>query len=151
MRLSKIAEIIGRGKCPGGRIKSKGAGRGLVIGRRRGPRGIPAGAKGSVAELLEILEQHKRAQHLENVTTPEAYDERETARALRDAIIAEESAINQYEAIADATKDAQVRKVVQDIANEEKVHVGELQKLLKDRLPNEQGFLDEGAGEVEKD
>jgi rubrerythrin len=75
-------------------------------------------------------------------------NERELTRALRDAIIAEEEAIKQYETIADAAGDECVRSVLQDLSNEEKVHVGELQELLRILLPDEQKFLDEGAKEV---
>ena len=89
------------------------------------------------------------AQHLENVKTPEKFTDREITRAIRDAIIAEEGAINQYETVVDATSDERVKNVLQDIANEERVHVGELQRLLAMLLDDEQGFLDEGAGEVD--
>lgn len=93
---------------------------------------------------------YRKAQNLEVVKTPETFTDREVTRAIRDAIIAEEGAIKQYEAVVDATDNTTVKEVLQDIANEEKVHVGELQKLLSMLLDDEQGFLDEGAGEVEK-
>jgi rubrerythrin len=92
----------------------------------------------------------KDAQNLENVKTPAALDERELLRAIRDAVIAEEGAIKQYETVADATQDAKVRETLQSIADEEKVHIGELQELLKQRSPDEQRLQDEGAAEVEK-
>jgi len=91
------------------------------------------------------------AQHLENVKSIGPLTERETVRAIRDAIIAEEGAINQYETVVDSTGDERVKEVLQDIANEEKVHVGELQALLRMLLDDEQGFLDEGAGEAEEE
>lgn len=91
----------------------------------------------------------KQAQNLENVKTPETLTEREVTRAIRDAIIAEEGAIKQYETVADATTDDKVKETLQSIANEEKVHVGELQKLLIDLLSDEKGFLEEGEKEVE--
>jgi rubrerythrin len=93
----------------------------------------------------------KEAQELQIVKTPEEFTERELTRALRDAIIAEENAIKQYEVVVDATDNEDVKKVLQDIANEEKVHVGELQKLLDDLLPDEKEFLEEGANEVEEE
>ena len=98
---------------------------------------------------IEKIAQNLIAQHLENVKTPEKFTDRETTRAIRDAIIAEEGAINQYETVVDATTDERVARVLTSIANEEKAHVGELQKLLAMLLEDEQGFLDEGAGEVE--
>jgi rubrerythrin len=108
------------------------------------------------AEILASLNEvatliwasNKTAQHLENVKTLEKLTDRELCRAIRDAIIAEEGAINQYETVADSTGNAKAKEVLQDIANEEKIHVGELQALLKTLLDDEQGFLDDGAKEV---
>jgi len=91
----------------------------------------------------------KSAQDIQNVKTPDEFDDRELTRAIRDAIIDEEKAIKKYEAIADASSNDKVKTIVQSIADEEKVHVGELQKLLNDMLPDEEGFLEEGAKEVE--
>lgn len=90
----------------------------------------------------------KTAQHLGNVKALERLTERELARAIRDAIIAEEDAIKQYETVVDSTDNESAKEVLQEIANEEKVHVGELQKLLSSMLKDEQGFLDEGAEEA---
>ena len=93
----------------------------------------------------------KKAQNLETVKTPEAFTDRELTRSIRDAIIAEEGAIKQYETVVDASKNEDVKKVLQSIADEEKIHVGELQKLLDKLLPDEKEFLEEGAKEVEAD
>ena len=49
---------------------------------------------------------------------------------LRSAIIAELDAINLYEQMADMTRNGNIRKVLLDIAREEKTHVGEFQTLL---------------------
>ena len=91
----------------------------------------------------------KEAQHLENVKTPEDFTDRELTRALRDAIIAEEGAINQYETVVDATNNEEAKTVLQSIADEEKIHVGELQVLLNKLLPDEEKFLEDGKKEVE--
>jgi rubrerythrin len=56
---------------------------------------------------------------------------------LRAAIIAELDAINFYEQMAALTDDADLKKVLLDIAREEKTHVGEFQTLLL-RLDAEQ-------------
>lgn len=93
----------------------------------------------------------RKAQELNVVKTPEQFTDRELTRAIRDAIVAEEGAIKQYETVVDATNNEDVKKVLTSIANEEKVHVGELQKLLSILLPDEQEFLDDGREEVEKD
>ena len=56
---------------------------------------------------------------------------------LRAAIIAELDAINLYEQLAAITDDADLKKVLLDIAREEKTHVGEFQTMLL-RLDAEQ-------------
>lgn len=91
----------------------------------------------------------KKAQNLEVVKTPEKFTDRELTRAIRDAIIAEEGAIKQYETVVDATDNEDVKKVLQSISDEEKVHVGELQKLLDKMLPDEKEHLEDGEEEVE--
>jgi uncharacterized protein len=96
-----------------------------------------------------IIKNIKIAQNLENVKTPERFNDRELTRAIRDAIIAEEGAIKQYEAVVDATDNEEAKKVLQSISDEEKVHVGELQKLLNDLLPDEEEHLKDGEKEVE--
>jgi rubrerythrin/ribosomal protein L37AE/L43A len=92
----------------------------------------------------------KTAQHLENVKDIGVMNDREAQRAIRDAMIAEQEAIKQYEVIADAVEDDKMKEVVQDIANEEKVHVGELQALLDEISPDEAEFLEEGRDEVDE-
>jgi rubrerythrin len=72
----------------------------------------------------------------------------ELARALRLNLSAEEEAVHVYEAHADATDNKLAKKVLHDIADEERVHVGEFQRLLNILLKDEEGFLTEGAEEV---
>ena len=98
-----------------------------------------------------IMKIFKISQHLKNVETLDTFTDRELTRALRDAIIAEEDAIKQYETIVDSTDNEQAKKVLQHIADEERVHVGELQELLDRLLPDEQELLDEGRKEVEEE
>lgn len=74
--------------------------------------------------------------------------DRELARALRLSLSAEEEAIHLYEALADATTNPLAKEVLQDIADEEKVHKGEFQRLLEILLPDESRFMAEGAEEV---
>ena len=50
---------------------------------------------------------------------------RELTRALRMTLSAEEEAVHLYEALVDATDDALAQKVLQDVADEERVHAGE--------------------------
>ena len=75
---------------------------------------------------------------------------KEVAQALRLAIIAELDAINLYEQLASTIDDEKIRKVFEDIAKEEKTHVGELLALLKTLDTEQVGELDAGAKEVEE-
>lgn len=75
---------------------------------------------------------------------------RELTRALRLSLAAEEEAVHLYEALADAADNELAREVLQDIADEEKVHAGEFQRLLNILLGDEEKFLAEGAAEVDE-
>ncbi|MBP8954647.1 MAG: demethoxyubiquinone hydroxylase family protein [Armatimonadetes bacterium] len=75
---------------------------------------------------------------------------RELTRALRLNLAAEQEAVSLYEAHADATDHPLAKRVLQDIANEEREHAGEFQRLLSILLADEQMYLDNGAAEVEE-
>jgi rubrerythrin len=72
----------------------------------------------------------------------------ELLRALRLDLSAEEEAVHLYLAHADATDNELAKKVLQDIADEERVHKGEFQRLISILSKEEDGFLAEGAREV---
>lgn len=78
--------------------------------------------------------------------SPEVRDQ----EILRLGIIAELDAINLYEQLAAATQDEKIRKVLLDIAREEKTHVGEFLALLLRRDPEQVKELEEGKEEVEE-
>jgi rubrerythrin len=67
---------------------------------------------------------------------------------LRSAIIAELDAINLYEQMADMTRNGNIRKVLLDIAREEKTHVGEFQTLLLIEDKEQVQELEEGKKEI---
>ncbi len=72
----------------------------------------------------------------------------ELLRALRLNVAAELEATHLYMAHADATDNELAKKVLIDIANEERVHAGEFQRLINILSPDEEAFLAEGAAEV---
>jgi rubrerythrin len=74
----------------------------------------------------------------------------ELLRALRLSLAAEEEATHIYMAIADATTNELAKAVLVDIANEERVHKGEFQRLLELLAPQESDFMAEGASEVDE-
>jgi rubrerythrin len=68
---------------------------------------------------------------------------------LRAAMIAELDAINLYEQMAHMTRNENVKKLLLDVAREEKTHVGEFQTLLLSEDPQQESELKEGEKEVE--
>lgn len=69
---------------------------------------------------------------------------------LRVAIIAELDAINLYEQLAAATSNENIRRVLLDVAGEEKTHVGEFQALLLKFDEEQVEELEKGEKEVEE-
>ncbi len=69
---------------------------------------------------------------------------------LRSAIIAELDAINLYEQMADMTRNGNIKKVLLDIAREEKTHVGEFHILLLAEDKEQMQELEEGKNEVQQ-
>jgi rubrerythrin len=61
--------------------------------------------------------------HLQN-------DQDNDEQILRSAIIAEFDAINLYEQMANSANNQEIKTILLDVAKEEKVHVGEFEKLL---------------------
>jgi rubrerythrin len=74
----------------------------------------------------------------------------ELLRALRLNIAAEQEAVHLYMAHADATDNELAREVLIDIANEERVHAGEFQRLINILDKDEEAFLAKGAEEVDE-
>ncbi|KPK61864.1 MAG: Rubrerythrin [Planctomycetes bacterium SM23_32] len=74
----------------------------------------------------------------------------ELIRALRLNLAAEEEAVHLYESHADATDNELAKNVLHDIADEERVHAGEFQRLISILLPDEEKLLAEGAEEVDE-
>ena len=75
------------------------------------------------------------------VVLPEnSFSKEELISAIRQSIMAEQDAIILYETFAHSTNNQKAKELLLDIADEEKVHVGELQEL-----------LEQIAGDKEKD
>ena len=75
----------------------------------------------------------------------------ELVRAVRFLIASEYEAIQLYAQIAEASNNPLADAVLRDIANEEKVHAGELLRLLQELDPLEAKFYHAGAKEVEEE
>ncbi|MFW6040270.1 MAG: ferritin family protein [Thermoplasmatota archaeon] len=69
---------------------------------------------------------------------------------LRTALMAEFDAINLYEQMAGKTKDEDLKKVLLEVAKEEKEHVGEFEEMLLRKDKQQVEELEEGKKEVKE-
>ncbi|WP_048051304.1 ferritin family protein [Methanosarcina soligelidi] len=70
---------------------------------------------------------------------------------LRAGIVAEIDAINLYEQMAALTQNENIKRVLLDVAKEEKTHIGEFQALLLRFDEQQKQELEEGSKEVEEE
>jgi len=70
---------------------------------------------------------------------------------LRAGMIAELDAINMYEQMAGLANDPNIKKMLLDIAREEKTHLGEFQALLINRDAQQGKELENGRKEIKKE
>lgn len=75
----------------------------------------------------------------------------ELIRAIRFVTAAEYEAVQLYMQLAESIDNKLAAEVLKDIADEERVHVGEFLRLLKELAPDEEKFYAEGAKEVEEE
>ena len=73
----------------------------------------------------------------------------ELVRAIRLMVAAEYEAIQLYTQLAESTDHPLAVEVLKDIADEERVHVGEFLRLLYELAPDEKKLYAKGACEVE--
>jgi len=74
----------------------------------------------------------------------------ELIRAIRLDLAAEHEAVHLYMAHAEATDHPLAKKVLIDIADEERVHAGEFARLISILTGDEDNFLAKGAQEVDE-
>ena len=74
----------------------------------------------------------------------------ELVRSIRFNIAAEYEAIQFYEEVIECTDNELVKTVLKDISDEERVHAGELMKLLVTLDQKEKKYYADGAKEVEE-
>ena len=74
----------------------------------------------------------------------------ELIRAIRFSIAAEYEAVQIYMQIAESIDDELAKKVLIDVANEEKEHAGEFMRVLRELNPEEFEFYKNGEEEVEE-
>ena len=76
--------------------------------------------------------------------------EAELVRAIRFMVAAEYEAIQLYMQLAESTDNTLAIKVLEEIAEEERVHAGEFLRLLRELAPDEDALYAKGAKEVEE-
>lgn len=84
------------------------------------------------------------------ITPGRKLTDEELIRAIRLNIAAEHEAIHLYMAHAEATDHPLAREVLVDIANEERVHIGEFERLIEILTGDEDRWTDEGREEVDE-
>ena len=95
--------------------------------------------------MAEFMDPHNQ------MDADRKYSKEELIRSLRKGIAAEEEAASLYDAHAQMTDDPAIKKVIEDIADEERVHVGELQALINRLSDDEEELLEKGRKEAEKE
>ena len=75
--------------------------------------------------------------------------DKELIRAIRFSIASEFEAIQLYEQLKDSIENENARKLLDEIAEDEKVHVGNFLHLLKILAPEEKEFYKQGSQEAQ--
>lgn len=84
------------------------------------------------------------------MNVPRKITREELINAVRQDIVGELEAIYLYDAHAQATDDIRAKKILEDIRDEEREHVGELMTLLNILDPNEARLFANGKEEVKE-
>lgn len=84
------------------------------------------------------------------MNVPKKITKEELINAVRQDIVGELEAIFLYDAHAQATDDIRAKKILEDIRDEEREHVGELMTLLNILDPNEARLFTNGKEEVKE-
>jgi rubrerythrin len=74
----------------------------------------------------------------------------ELIRAIRFAVAAEDEATQLYMQLAESIDNKLAERVLREVADEERVHMGEFLRLLREVAPDEELFYEKGAKEVEE-
>jgi len=99
------------------------------------------------SKLLRLFKQNELMSKIPIDLDPMGSDEVDK-EILRAAIIAELDAVNLYEQMADKCFDSKIKKVLLDVAREEKTHVGEFQEVLLGIDPECASELEKGKKEI---
>jgi rubrerythrin len=86
---------------------------------------------------------------LHDIKKAEGLNREEVLRAIRLSIAAELDATNLYQMIAESSDDPLVKKVMTEVADEERVHAGEFLSLIRRLEPDEAKWHADGKSEVD--
>lgn len=87
--------------------------------------------------------------YMRHVLSKSKVSDEELIRGIRFMVAAEYEAIQMYQQLAEATDNKLAKKVLLEIADEEKVHAGEFLELLYELAPEERAHYKEGSSEVQ--
>lgn len=74
----------------------------------------------------------------------------ELIRAIRFSIASEFEAIQLYEQLKDSINDEKCKKILEEVADDERVHVGNFQFILEQLSPKDKSAIKEGFEEAKK-
>ena len=104
-----------------------------------------------IASLVTILYSVEVGTPFNVMKADRKLTKQELIRAIRLMVSAEYEAVQLYTQLAESIDDELSKRVLIDIANEERVHAGEFLRLLKHLDPEEEKHYQEGAKEVEEE
>jgi len=84
-----------------------------------------------------------------NLDRDKKLSKEEMVRSLRFVIAAEYEAIQLYQQLAESSNNHLFKRIMLDVANEEKIHAGEFMRLLFELDEDEKKFYDKGFDEVQ--
>lgn len=89
------------------------------------------------------------ADFMKHVLAKDKVSEEELIRGIRFMVAAEFEAVQVYQQLAEATDNKLAKKVLLEIADEEKIHAGEFLELLFELAPEERTWYQKGSKEVQ--
>lgn len=101
-------------------------------------------------KYLKYLNEAEFSNAFSGLASDRKLTHEELVRAIRQMIAAEYEAVQLYTQLADSIDDPFTIKVLNDIADEEKVHAGEFLKLLFKLDPKEASHYKEGFDEIDE-
>jgi hypothetical protein len=134
-----------------------GIDRGILKALSQGTRGAKKDVERARGDISDRNREEVGTYFEDTATEPikpdkgEKLTDEELIRAMRLMVSAEYDAIRQYTELAENTDNELAKKILNDVADEERVHAGEFLRVLHELDPKETDFYADGAKEVESE